>query len=198
MRMRPDGSQKERLIPYLGHYDAPYWSPDGEWLYFRADNGRGWAIYRLNIESEDTEPITDSEGNPRQMAFSPDGDLIVFMAGNAKFSEIYTMRPDGSDIRRLTNNDTEQHSPVWSPDGQWIAYTTTTMSQRRILNAVSIIRPDGTEECLIAMSGDSPAWLRMPNLRWDRHVFPILGIDLLAAMIVLTWLRGATLPSPCV
>ena len=84
-RIRPDGTDLQRLPRSPGNDAHPAFSPDGEWIAF--------ATARQGFKDE-------AVGLLLAGAFQPYGELAV-------------MRADGSDVRMLTDNSTEEGAPSW-------------------------------------------------------------------------------------
>ena len=89
-RIKPDGTQLERLTRLPGPDAHPSFSPDGEWIAF--------ATGSLGFKDESIGLVIGAL--PPQ--FQPYGEIAV-------------MRADGSDVRVLTDDAIEQGTPVWIP-----------------------------------------------------------------------------------
>lgn len=113
-----DGSNPRTLVTQedFADMDAPFFSPDGQWLYFSAvplpqSNGwnRLWGIKTAVAHSvpSDWWRIPVSGGSPEQIShineaglyggFSPNGSQIAF----ASQTGLYTINPDGSNLQKL-------------------------------------------------------------------------------------------------
>jgi TolB protein len=108
----------------------PDWSPDGTRIAFTSyrdgfghtcfhECGISGEIYVLDIESGETERLTESEANDGSPAWSPDGSLIAYASDRsdpqAHANEIYVMTAAGDDVRRITNNTVWDLEPAWRP-----------------------------------------------------------------------------------
>jgi Tol biopolymer transport system component len=82
--------------------------------------------------------------------------LIVYAAAYSGNFEIYTSPPEGflDDRKRLTYDPGSDWHPEWSPDGTRIAFS----SDRHGTRGIYIMNADGTDQVLVAESGDEPAW----------------------------------------
>jgi dipeptidyl aminopeptidase/acylaminoacyl peptidase len=120
--MRPDGSDKRRVLPATAGTDVidmePSWSPDGSKLAFRRiGNGDSdiliatlstQAVTRLHMDGVQTYP-----------SWSPDGKLIAFSSSHENpMSDIYAMKPDGTGLVRLTTGESSSWRPRWLPAAQ--------------------------------------------------------------------------------
>jgi serine/threonine protein kinase/Tol biopolymer transport system component len=131
---------------------APFWSPDGRFLYFASDRGGSMGIWRIGID----EPSGRATGLPELIAagvdvamdlphLSADGTSLVFR------SKIQSVNPAAIDVDpatgragavRLLQRRTAVLFPTdVSPDGRWIALNNMDERQQDIF----IMRSDGTE-----------------------------------------------------
>jgi len=89
-RIRPDGTQLQRLTRLPGPDAHPSFSPDGEWIAF-ATGSQGFKDEAIGLVIGALPP-----------QFQPYGEIAV-------------MRADGSDFHVLTDDSIEQGTPVWIP-----------------------------------------------------------------------------------
>lgn len=113
-----DGSNPRTLVTQndFADMDAPFFSPDGQWLYFSAvplPQSNGWdrmlGVKTVTAHSvpSDWWRIPVSGGTPEQIShineaglyggFSPNGSQIAF----ASQTGLYTLNPDGSNLQKL-------------------------------------------------------------------------------------------------
>lgn len=108
----------------------PAWSPDGTRIVFTSTRdgfgqtcfhecGPSGEIYVLDLETGDTQRLTETGANDSSPAWSPDGTAIAFSSDRSNPEqheiEIYVMRATGEDVRRLTRNDVWDGEPAWRP-----------------------------------------------------------------------------------
>ena len=59
-----DGSSKRQVTTDIGTHGMPTWSSDGQWLFYRTDQGgKGWAIFAIRTSGSDAHKIVDSNVN---------------------------------------------------------------------------------------------------------------------------------------
>ena len=90
-RIRPDGSDLQRLTHAPGKNAHSSFSPDGEWIAFSTG--------RQGFKDEAIHLLLAA---PVGLTFQPYGEIAV-------------MRADGSNVRLLTDNSTEEGAPSWIP-----------------------------------------------------------------------------------
>lgn len=72
-----DGSGRTQVTKDTGTHGMPIWSSDGQWLFYRTDQGgKGWAIYAIRTNGTDARLIVDSNVHPdlwvyAKMAIAP-------------------------------------------------------------------------------------------------------------------------------
>lgn len=60
-----DGSNRRQVTKDVGTHGMPIWSSDGQWLFYRTDQGgTGWAIYAIRTSGTDARKIVDSNVHP--------------------------------------------------------------------------------------------------------------------------------------
>jgi hypothetical protein len=60
-----DGSGRTQVTTDIGTHGMPIWSSDGQWLFYRTDQGgAGWAIYAIRTNGTDARKIVDSNVHP--------------------------------------------------------------------------------------------------------------------------------------
>lgn len=111
------------------------WSPAGDRLAFRDDNGQGRLLdLSERVPADGAEPPMESLGMASAMAFAPGGDQIATLAPSLPGRVTLTLLgPACDEIWKclLTRNRMSGYRPegvnlAWSPDGRFLACTTGT------------------------------------------------------------------------
>jgi serine/threonine-protein kinase len=116
-----DGSGGERVLARISRpIQEAVWSPDGEWLVVRTDNGTPGAgdLVALRISDPTTEvPLAASKFTEMHPAISPDGRWLAYISDETGANEVY-VRPFPSPTGgRWQVSNAGGTSPAWSPDG---------------------------------------------------------------------------------
>lgn len=98
----------------------PFWSLDGDVLYFVRDNEDTLAqgtmdIYQMNLDGTEQILLDDDviiSGDP---IWSPSGTHVAYMSNQDGTWQIYVSQVDGSNLRRVTDGEGNFMFPVWMP-----------------------------------------------------------------------------------
>ena len=117
-----DGTGEFQVTPWeLGAGDAPDWSPDGQWLLFRAEPKDGSSnVYKAHPDGAALTNLTRQ--GPRgyhylSSSFSPDGTKITTArtpgTGPSGAADVLIMNIEGSNIRRVTKSNLWESATDW-------------------------------------------------------------------------------------
>lgn len=135
---------------------APRFSPDGSKIIMSQAYKGSSSLYEVDLRTQRSRRLTNEGVIDTSPCYSPDETQIVFNSDRSGTRQLYVMGLGDKNIRRISFGGGTYATPVWSPDGEWIAFTKTEKGQFYI----GLMRPDGTEERLIA-SGflvEGPTW----------------------------------------
>lgn len=132
---------------------APAFSPDGRKLVFASDRNEYWDLYLLDLETAQTERLTDTpefDGNP---SWSPDSQWIVYETYTDDQLDIFILSTvNQGQILRLTDDPGLDQTPAWSPLGRQVAF----VSNRAGSNDIWIANLDNPDEGRFVNITDSP------------------------------------------
>ncbi|HLY04743.1 MAG TPA: protein kinase, partial [Rhizomicrobium sp.] len=120
------GSQGRVVGPAPSRCTSAAWSPDGKWMYFSADAGSGFHLWREKFPDGVPQQITSGTSQEEGIAVAPDGKSLVTAVGTEQ-SSIFLH--DSQGLRQITSQG-YAYSPSISPDGKQIYYLLRTNSAR--------------------------------------------------------------------
>jgi Tol biopolymer transport system component len=136
-RVRPDGTQLERLTDDPAFDDQAAMSPDGNLIAFVSSRSGQADVWLMDVRTRAVRNLSRHPGGDYRPAWSPDGRWIAFTSdrehedardpaagtfARLQLTQIYRMRPDGSDVQRLTQSTSSVGGASWSPDGDALAF----------------------------------------------------------------------------
>ena len=139
-RVRPDGSDLQRLTDDPAYDDQAVLSPDGKTVAFVSSRADGRAhLFLLDVESRRATQLTSGEAGDFRPAWSPDGTMIAFTSDRNTHSPnlpgrwerlqstvLFVIQRDGKGLRALTRGRGVAGAPRWASDSKRIYYYETT------------------------------------------------------------------------
>lgn len=123
--------------------DPPFWSPDGNWLAFRVQDGNGGEdIYAIRRDGSQLTNLSASEklpqdGRPYALNGWINNHVILHSRSNGT---IYLLRPQDGSVKPLFETSLAKSDLVVpSPDGYFLAYTDA--SDQKVV--LKLLTPDG-------------------------------------------------------
>lgn len=121
-----------RLVPFDGRSSggpvgprgsqctAAGWSPDGLWMYFVADTGDGYHLWRQRFPDGEPQQLTFGPMEESGLAVSPDGRSVITASGLTQ-SVIWL---DEGGTERQVSSEGNSFLPSFSADGKRLYYLT--------------------------------------------------------------------------
>jgi len=105
----------------------PTWSPDGNQLAYRYNDGLNADIWIVNLTTGATRRLTGAGSGPAgydaEPAWSPDGTKILYSNGKGPTVQINVIDLATGAVKTLINApDLSDATPAWSPDGTKIVF----------------------------------------------------------------------------
>jgi DNA-binding winged helix-turn-helix (wHTH) protein/Tol biopolymer transport system component len=125
------GARAGRLVgPSPGQCSSAAWSPDGKWMYFSVDTGRGYHIWRQRFAEGTAEQVTFGATEEQEVAVDPDGRSFLTSVGTRQ-STLWIH--DASGQHQVTHEG-DASLPRFSPDGKTLYYLLRSRANRRYLS----------------------------------------------------------------
>jgi serine/threonine protein kinase/Tol biopolymer transport system component len=119
-----DGSSKGRKVgPQGAQCTGAAWSPDGAWMYFTADTGAGFHIWRQRFPDGTPEQVTFGAAEEEGIDFAPDGKSFVTSIGTRQ-STLWIHDARG---HRQAASDSHTAHAKFSADGRRLYYLVRTV-----------------------------------------------------------------------
>ena len=158
----------------------PAWSADSSAIYYSTYLHGGPHLYRYDLATGKSAPISRETGLNIGVASAPNGKLIAATLSRDDNAEIYTMDPDGKNLRRLTRDWAIDSSASFSPDSQKITF----VSERPGTPQIYRMNVDGTNVKRLTFQGNynqTPHWSPRGdwivfNARDERLVYDIFKV----------------------
>ncbi len=185
----------------------PVWSPDNDWIYYRADNqGTSDIFRRPPALGADLEPVRVGERQQQPVAVSPVGGWVVYNDTERLFVGrnrlwIYSLI-EKRDPHRVSETEANQVHAAVSADGQWIAWHSNATGSSEVY--VTSFPHTGEAQQVSQGGGSGPVWPRdNPSRLFYRNGREVFAVDFDAATgqasnqrVVLSGLASDSLRGP--
>ena len=121
-KVDPDGTNPVRILS-TPNLSALTVSPDRLWIYYTANYGTDWEIYKVQVDGTSETNLTNSSGSDGHPSVSSGSQYIYFHTYRDGNYNIYRMNTDGSGQTQITSLSAYEGMPDISPDGSKIVYT---------------------------------------------------------------------------
>lgn len=126
-----DGSSAGRQVgPAPAQCTFAGWTPDGDWMYFSANSGDGFHIWRQRFPGGKPEQVTSGATEENGVSFAPDGKSFVTSVGETQ-SALWIHDLKGE--RQITFEG-YAYLPSFSKDGKRLYYLQRSKSNRRFVS----------------------------------------------------------------
>ncbi len=181
------GSKAKQVGPIPSACTEAAWSPDGRWMYFAANAGNGFHLWRQRFPDGVAEQLTFGATEEHGVAVAPDGKSLVTSVGSQQ-STVWVHTPKGD---QQVSMEEFAYLPSLSPDGHRLYYLVRKNAgellsgglwlsdlksghKEQLVPGISIARysvsPDGKKVAFTRADSDSHSGIWIWSL--DRHASP--------------------------
>jgi Tol biopolymer transport system component/predicted Ser/Thr protein kinase len=126
-----DGSSSGRHVgPEPAQCTDAAWSPDGKWMYFAANTGGGYHVWRQRFPNGASEQVTSGATEEQGISFAPDGKSFVTSVGESQ-STLWVHDPKGE--RQITFEG-YSYLPSFSADMKRLYYLERSKANSRFVS----------------------------------------------------------------
>ena len=111
--MDAEGSNVRKVSFGGDYFDAPAWAPTSDRIAYVGRVGNIFDLYILNLRTNQTTKLTESNARNETPTWSPDGRHLIFASNLSGSIQIYTIDYDGANLKRLTDRG-ENKLPNWT------------------------------------------------------------------------------------
>lgn len=136
------------------YIDLPYWSPDGEWLAFRQQDGLGEeAFLVVRPDGSGLKNLTETgdlpdDGKPYVMDGWITGNIIVRSVRPGKQGTVYLIRIADGRVQPMFESLLTKAVFTPAPNGAWIAYDD--YDETNLIHSLKVAEPDGANAVELA------------------------------------------------
>ncbi len=156
-----DGGNKRNLTnsPERSNW-APAWTPDGRIVFSSIRDSSGeLELWSMDADGRDLRRL--ASGWCEYVDPSPDGTEFVCAAAVGRAYDIVIVDAQGG-RRSVTDTPITEFAPSWSPDGAWITFSRDLGERWELVR----IRPDGSDESVVATEGVFSTWTEDGHVVW--------------------------------
>jgi eukaryotic-like serine/threonine-protein kinase len=173
-----DGGPSRSVGPAPAHCTNVAWTPDGRWMYFNADAGDGFHIWRQRFPDGPPEQITSGPTEEEGLAIAADGKSLITSVGLSQRSvwfhdasgerqislEGYAFLPLlSADGRKVCFRLTRATASGQVPSELWFADLDSGLTQRlfpgQLVTSYDVSRDDRVVAAVTERDGKSGVWI---------------------------------------
>ena len=167
-----------RPVGPVGRCTDAAWSPDGRWMYFSADAGDGFHVWRQQFPSGEPEQVTSGPTQEQGLAFAGDGKSLITSVGLVRRSvwlhdvsgerqislEGYAFLPlISADGRKVVFRVSPGVGSEQSPSELWVFETASEQRRRlfpgQLVTGYDLSRDDRVVAAVVEGNSQSQLWL---------------------------------------
>lgn len=136
----------------------PFWSWNGEYLYYTIMDDQGWGLMRVSIDTLELEAIQHFMHDPTDLVLSPNGKQLLFTVNPSEFAEAHLLNLETGEDRLLEMGEAAFRFS-WAPDGSKFSMLVENYGQGP--NSARVYQADGSGERILEEGGQyglSASW----------------------------------------
>jgi len=157
-----DGAGRRKLTAYGSITLLPRFAPDRKSLVFTSYKDGNPDVFRLDLTTGKSQPLSMEQGLNLPGGFSPDGTQLLMTLSRQKSPNLYLKNISDGSVTRLTQHFGADSSPTFSPDAAQVAFVSDRSGNPQIhlldMTTQRVKRLTNLNWC------DSPAW--SPTGEW--------------------------------
>ena len=124
--LKKKNEPKFEMLP-LGNRNTPNylaWSFDGKSILYTDDLTGSNDVYKININTQKIDNLTNSSSNDERGDLSPNGKYLVFSSNrhNQKDQDLFILNLESRELENITNSQGYDLIGRWSLDGKYVFY----------------------------------------------------------------------------
>lgn len=179
-RVRPDGSDLQRLTNHPDQDVRAVWSPDGRWIGFLSNRGEPdfMNVFRMKPDGTGLARVSQAAAPYVSLEWSIDGLWLYLYQRN---TGLFRMLADGGAPERV-NDAALTGTYNRSPNGAWLAFAYAIPYD--VVSDIYRIRPDGTDRQQLTDHPEQdafPAWSPVIDKSWHSLGLFMLSVGMMGA-----------------
>jgi dipeptidyl aminopeptidase/acylaminoacyl peptidase len=150
-----DGTGERPLTCARGNHTQPAWSPDGRWIYYRAQAAPDapWQVWRVDVEdpARKEKLLAQRKVSFKHPSPSPDGRWLAWFSDEGSPGNFHlfkaSLRGGALGARKRLTSDPNRNDchPTWSPDGKRIAFHAYMGREEASASHIHVCAADGSD-----------------------------------------------------
>jgi hypothetical protein len=149
----------------------PQVDPKGEWVYFSALKDGISDIWRVNLQTEEFQNVTQDDFYDKFPAVSPDGKWVYYSRRISGYDKIYRQNLENRAKEQITFGTHDDASPIISDDGKMMFYTSNEDDDIYNVRSLDLETGDITQYTDVLGGNFSPSIIKDPKEGEDILLF---------------------------
>lgn len=121
----PNADDATQLTSWEGLDRQPQWGTDGKTLYFSSDREGQERLYKMDVETKETTPVSKQPYDIGSIRLTPDAKSLSYWQTGDQ-GGLYVVSLAGGEAKKVISRPgSSAFDYDWSPDGRYVAYSDT-------------------------------------------------------------------------